>query len=317
MWRILAGRLSAALIILYSFGVCAQDFPIRSMRMVTGPPGGTGDFAARLIAQGLSVSLGQQVVVENQPAGVIPAQLVAKATPDGYTLFFYGSSLWTLELLQSVPYETVRDFLPITLTNRLPNILVVHPSSPVNSVAELIALAKARPGKLNYAMGGIGGTDHLSMELFKAMTGVNITQIPYRGTGPAIIALMANEAQLSISPAAAVSPHLKSGRLRGLAVTSAHPSLLAAGLPTVAMTVPGYEFTALYGIWAPARTPAILINRLNQEIVRFISRTEVKDQFLAVGADTVGSSPEEFASVIGADIVKWTKVIKEAGIRAN
>jgi tripartite-type tricarboxylate transporter receptor subunit TctC len=297
--------------------VFGQDFPGRSIRMVTGPTGGTGDFAARLVAQGLATSLGQQVVVDNQPAGVVPAQLVAKAAPDGYTLFFYGSSLWTLQLLQPVPYDTVRDFAPITMTNHPPNIVVTHPSLPVKSVAEVITMAKSRPGALNYASGGIGGSDHLSMELLKVMTGVNIVQVQYRGTGPALIALMGGEVQVGIAPASSVTPHLKSGRLKGIAVTSLQPSPLAPGLPTVAAVVPGYEFTSIYGVWAPARTPVAIVSRLNQEIVRYINRPDTKDKFLDVGSDTVGSSADEFSNVIAADIAKWAKVIKEAGIHAN
>ncbi|MBI3069132.1 MAG: tripartite tricarboxylate transporter substrate binding protein, partial [Betaproteobacteria bacterium] len=248
-----------------------QDYPNKPIRLVTAAPGGALDVAARLIARGLTGSLGQQVVVDNRGgSAVIAAEIVVKAPPDGYTLLFYASAVWLLPSLRdSVRYDPVRDFLPITLATRAPHILVVHPSVPVNSVKELIVLGKARPGELNYASGPTGSSIHRAAELFRAMAGVNIVRVPYKGSAQGLNDLIAGEVQLMFPTTASAMPHVKSDRLRALAVTSAEPSALAPGLPTVAASgVPGYEAVAMTGIWAPAKTPGAIIARLNQEIVR-------------------------------------------------
>ncbi|MBI3939178.1 MAG: tripartite tricarboxylate transporter substrate binding protein [Betaproteobacteria bacterium] len=309
---------SVGMMVLAAGVVSGQAYPNKPIRIVAPEAGGGGDFAARLIALGLSGSLGQQVIVENRggASGIIAGRTVAKAPPDGYTLLFYGSIFWIGALLQDVPYDPVADFSPITLATSSPNILVVHPSLPVNSVKELIALAKARPGELNYAS-TTGSTPHLAAELFKAMAGVNIVRIPYKGAGPALNDLIGGQVQLMFPVAAAVTPHVKSGRLRALAVTSVEPSELVRGLPTVAATVPGYESVQMTAMFAPAKTPATIINRLNQEIVQVLNRADVKEKFFNAGAKVVGGSPEQLMATMKSEMARLGKVIKDAGIRAE
>jgi tripartite-type tricarboxylate transporter receptor subunit TctC len=307
---------SASLTVLGSGMVCGQDYPNKPIRIVTGSVGGGGDFASRLIAQGIAGPLGQPVIIDNH--GNFAAEVVAKAPPDGHTLLLDSTSVWIGPLLQETPYDAVKDFSPITGAVILPNVLVVSPTLPVNSVKELIALAKARPGKLNYSAGSIGGSAHLSGELFKAMAGINMVAIPYKGGAPAITAVIAGEAQVNFPTTIAAAPHMKSGRLRVLAVTSAQPSALVPGVPTVAASgLPGYEAVSIYGMFAPARTPASIINRLNQEVVRVLNIAEVKERFFNSGEETIGSSPEQLAATVKSDIAKWGKVIKDAGIRAD
>ncbi len=316
--RSIAETVLVILTVLGAGTVCGQTYPTKPIRIVTSDPGAGNDFTARLIAQGLTVSLGKQVVVENRPAGVIPGEIVSKARPDGYTLLVYGNNLWIGQLLQNTPYDPVRDFSPITMISRAPNVLVVHPSVPANSVTELLALARSRPGELNYASGSIGSSSHLAAELFKHMGGVNMTWIPYKGGGPAMTALIGGQVQLSFGTAAAVAPHTKSGRLRALAVTSAQPSALLPGLPTIAASdLPGYESVAIYGIFAPAGTPESLINRLNREIVLVLNGADVKERLFNAGAEIVGGSPQEFAAAIKSDTIRVGKMIKDAGIRVD
>ncbi len=320
MQRFVVWMFSVGMMILGADVLTGQDYPSKPVRIVASEAGGAGDFAARLIAQGLTYSLGQQVIIENRGgSGVIPAEVVAKSAPDGYTLLFFASSLWLLPFIQdNVPYDPVRDFSPITLAIRSPNLIVVHPSLPVKSVKELIALAKAKPGELNYASGLTGSSSHLAAELFSSMAGVNIVRIPYKGIGPALTALIGGQVQLSFANASAVTPHIKSGKLRALAVTSPQPSVLFPGLPTVAASgLPGYESASIFGMFAPAKTPATLINRLNQETVRVLNRADMKERFFNVGVETVGSSPEDFAATMKSEMTRMGKVIKHAGIRAE
>jgi tripartite-type tricarboxylate transporter receptor subunit TctC len=220
-------------------------------------------------------------------------------------------------LRDNVPYDPVQDFSPITLAVRSPNLILLHPSLPVKSVKELIALAKARPGALNDASAGAGSSTHIAAELFKAMTGVNIVRVPYKGTGPAVTALISGEVQLMFATAGSAAPHLKSVRLRALAVTSAEPSTLFPGLPAVAATVPGYEGVSILGIFAPAKTPAAIINFLHQAIVQVLNRADVKEKFFSIGVETVGSSPDEFAAKVKSEMNRLGRVIKDAGIRAE
>ncbi len=316
--RFVAWMFSVGMIVLGIGAVCAQSYPAKPVRLVTAEPGGGNDFAARLIAPGLSSSLGQQVIVDNRPSGVIPGQIVSKAPPDGHTLLVSTGVVWLLPFMQSVPFDPVRDFSPITLAVSTPNILVVHPSLPVKTVKELIALGKARPGELDYASGALGSSSHLAAELFKAMAGVNMVRIPYRGAGPALLALISGQVQLMFATAGSAAAHVGSGRLRALAVTSAQPSALLPGLPPIAASgVPGYEAITLFGIFAPAGTPPTIINRLNQEIVRVLNSPEVREKFFKAGVEVVGSSPERFAAAIKSDMTRMGKVIKDAGIRAQ
>jgi len=298
-----------------------QSYPSKPIRLITAEAGGGNDFAARLIVQGLAGSLGQQMVVDNRggAGGIIAVELAARAQPDGYTLLLYANNIWLIPLLRSsVPYDPVRDFAPITWAAKSPNTVVVHPSLPVRSMEELIAYAKARPGELNYGSGGTGATTHLAVELFKSMTGVNIVRVPFKGNGPALNALIGGQVQLMFATAGAVAPHLKSGRLRALAVTSAQPSPLAPGLPTVAASgLPGYESISIYGVYAPARTPPAIVQRLNEVIVRVLGRAEVKEKFLASGVETVGSAPGDLAAIMKSEIARMGKVIRDAGLRED
>jgi tripartite-type tricarboxylate transporter receptor subunit TctC len=297
-----------------------HDYPNKPVRIVTADVGGATDVAARLIAQGLAGGLGQQVLVENRGGSVIiPAQVVAKAPPDGYTLLVYGSTIWLLPLMQDdVPYDPVRAFSPITLAVSMPTVLVVHPSLPAKSVKELIAFAKAKPGQLNYGSSGSGGVNHLSPELFKAMAGVDIVRVFYKAASTALNDVIGGQVHLMFPPTGSGMPHVKSGRLRALAVTSAQPTALAPGLPTMAASgLPGYESALLLGVFAPAGTPPTLITRLNREIVRVLNRPEVKERLFNAGAETIGGSPEHLVATVNADIARWGKVIKDAGIRAD
>ena len=228
-----------------------------------------------------------------------------------------GSSFYLVPfLVKAASWDPVKDFSAVTLAGTAPIIVLVHPSLPVKSIKELIALAQAKPGTLNYASGGTGGSLHLPVELFKSMTGVNIVRIDYKGTPPAVLAVLTGEVQLTFSPAGGAAPYLKSGKLRALAVTSAEPSALAPGVPTIAASgLPGFEALTLTSVFAPPKTPTTIINRLNQEIVRTLNQPDVKEKFLNVGVEVVGSSPQVLASTIKSEMTKWGKLISDLGIK--
>lgn len=241
--------------------LCAQDYPVKPIRIVTSGLGGSNDIAARLIAQGFTVSMGQQVIVENRGSGVIPGQVVSQAPPDGHTLLVAGGSFSIGPLLQKAPYDVVRDFLPISLVAMQPNILTVHPSMPVKSVKDLIALAKARPGELNYGSLGNGSSPHLAAELLKSMTGIDIVRVNYTNSATYFTDLLGGHLHFVIATASSVTPYAKAGKLKALAVTSPQPSTLAPGLPTMAASgLPGYEFVSITGSYAPAKTSSAIIN---------------------------------------------------------
>ena len=296
--------------------VLSQTYPNKPIRIVSNEAGGGNDIAMRLITPGLTGSLGQPVIVENRP-GLISAETVAKALPDGYTVLSAGSILWLRPFMQdNVRWDPVKDFSPITIVVTSPLILVVHPSLSAKSVQELIALAKARPGALNFSSGAPGTAVNLAAELFNAMAGVKIVGVIYKGTAPALTGLMGNEVQVSFPTVNGVAPLLKSGKLRPLAVTSPQPSALAPGLPTVAASgLPGYEAVSPIAVLAPAKTPTTVIGRLNQEIVRVINQTDVKEKLFNAGAEVVGNSPEQAADHIKAEMARLGKVIKDSGIR--
>jgi tripartite-type tricarboxylate transporter receptor subunit TctC len=295
----------------------AQTYPSRPIRIVTAPAGAGNDFMARVIAQGLSPSLGQQLVVDNRPAGLV-GELVAKAPPDGYTLMAIGSVLWLTPLLQdNVPYDTVKDFSPISLTSRSVNILVVHPSVAANSVKELVALARSKPGQLNYASGATGASNHLAAELFKSMAGIDLVRIPYKGSGPAVNDLLGGQIQVMFPTSAAGLPHVKSGRVRALGVTTLQPSALAPGLPTVAESVPGYESVVIYALFAPAKTPAAIIKRLHAELVQYLKSPLASERLFNAGVEAVASSPRELAAEVESETTRMGKLIKDARLRAN
>lgn len=308
-------------VVLIGAGIAhSQDFPSKPIRIVTIEVGGGNDNVARLIAQGLSSQVGQPVIVENRggASGIIAGETVVKAAPDGYTLLSISGSMWTLPFMQSVPYDPAKDLLPVSLAVSSPNILVVNPELPVKSVRELIALARAKPGALNYSTAGSGSSGHLSAELFKAMAGVDIVRISYKGGAAAMTDLVGGRVQVSFTSAASASSFVKSGKLRALAVTSAKSSELAPGLPPIATEgLPGYELISTYGVFAPARTPAAVIGRLNQGIVKSLQTADLKDKFFKTGAEIVASSPQEFAAVIQSDMSKLGKLIRDAGIKSD
>jgi len=303
---------------LLSAGVAyGQDYPNKLIRIITSPAGGDNDFIARIIGQSISSPLGQPVVIENRPTP-LAVESVAKALPDGYTLLLAGGQLTITPLLRKTSYDAVRDFAPITLPGSSPLILVVHPSLPVKSVRELIALAKARPGELNYGSTGIGGLLHLAGELFKAMAGINIVRISYKGSAEAVNNLLSGELHLILQPPFAVAPHVTSRKLRALAVTSGQPSVLAPGLPTVAASgLPGYEIGVVYGMFAPAKTPARLVDRLNRECVQVLNQPDVRQKFFDSGVESIGSSPAELAAFLKSEMARLGKVIKDVGLRAE
>lgn len=297
--------------------VAVQNYPTKPVRILATASGGLTDILARLIAPGLTANLGQQVIVDNRGNGVVAVEIVAKAAPDAYTLLVSSSAVWIVPLLRgNAAWDATTDFAPVTMAVRSPSVLVVHPSLPVKSPAELISLAKAKPGALNYAAGTIGATAHLAAELFKAMAGVDIVRVGYKGTGPSVNALIAGEVQVSFPNASSAMPHVKSGRLRALGVCSSRPSELAAGLPTVAATgLPGFESISPLGIWAPAKTNAALVNRLNREIVRVMRAPDVKERLFNAGMEVVAGTSREFAVAIETDAARMGKLIRDLNIR--
>jgi tripartite-type tricarboxylate transporter receptor subunit TctC len=299
----------------------AQNYPVKPIRMIAPAPGGENDVVARLIAQGLTNAWDEQVVVDNRGSagGSVAEELLARAPADGYTILFYSSGIWTAPILQSgFRYDVVRDFAPITAAASSPSMVVVHPSSAVGSVRDVIAMAKSAPGKLNYSSGGLGSANHLAAELFKFMASVNIVRIPYNGTGPALSALTSNQVQLMFPAVGSVAPYVKAGRLKALAVTSREPSPLAPGVPTVAASgVPGYESVATSGLFAPLKTPAPVIVRLNRAIVQLLSGGDTKEKLFNSGLEAAGSTPNEFAARIKSEVERLTKVVKAANIRAD
>ena len=315
--RLLISISSAAAVMVGADIVSAQTFPSKPIRIVTSGAGGGSDFDARIIAQGISGPLGQPVIVDNRGSGAVAAEIVSRSPPDGHSLLINGSALWILPIMRKAPYE-LADFSPISLLEWSVNLVAVHPSLPVKSVKELIDLARAKPGLLNYASTTVGSRPHLSAELLKSMAGVNIVHVPYKGNALAVAALISGEAQLFISDVGLLMPHVKSGKIRALAVTSAKPTALAPGMPTVADTgLPGYETTGMTGMYARANTPRQIINRLNQEIVKMLNRPDIRQRFLDSGLEVVASSPEELAAYMKADMSSMAKVIKEAGIKVE
>jgi len=296
----------------------AQRYPDKPIRVLCSEAGGNNDIAARLVTQGIAARLGQPLIVDNRPNGVIAPDIVAKAAPNGYTLLVYNNGFWLGPLVQKSPYDPVKDFAPVSLIAVAPSIFVVPPTVPAKSIKELIALAKSRPGELNYASTGPGSSSYLAAELFKAMAGVDLLSVPYKGAALAINDLIADRVQLMIPPATATLPHVKSGRLRALAVTGTEPSALYPGVPTVAASgLPGYEMAARTGIFAPARTPAAIISRINQEVARFLNTAEAKERFSALGVEAASSTPEEFGNMVKSEIAKIAKVVKSASIQAQ
>jgi len=312
-----AQTIAAALAIICA-PASAQTYPTKPVRLVTQAVGGGIDFTARLLAYGLTERLGQQVIVDNRGGTNVAPQTVAKGTPDGYTLLVHNNTVWIAPILEDVPYDHEKELAPITLTSRAPNVLVIHPSLGVNSVKELIAKAKAAPGEINYASGPIGASNHIAAELFKAMAGVNLTRIGYKGGGPAFNDVLAGQVKVMFASAGTIAGHVKSGKLRALGVSSLEPSPLAPGMPTIAsLGVPGFTSEAIYGFWAPAKTPPAIIARLNQESVRILQSPEVKEKFFAAGVQAIGTTAEQFGAEIKGEHARLSKLFKAAGVRST
>ncbi len=306
-----------------AFPALSQTFPAKPIRIVVGyPPGGGSDLAARLVARGLSDRLGQQVQVDNRPgaSGLIANELVAKAAPDGYTLLLANSSFsYIPAMYRNLEVDMKRDFAPIALVGDALYVLVTHPSVPARSVRELMTLAKAQPGRLNYGSGGAGGSSHLAMELLKSMTGINVVHVPYKGNAPATTATIAGEVDMSMNPIPPVLPYLQSGRLRALATTGAKRSYALPAVPAVAESgIPGYECGSWFGFMAPAKTPAAIVNKLSDEILALLKSHDFDEKLQSsVGAEPMGMPAQEFARFFARDIEKWDKIIKALGIRGD
>jgi len=300
----------------------ADAYPQRPVRLIVPyPPGGAGDIVGRMLAAKLTEGLQQQVVVDNRGGGgqLIATELAAKAPPDGHTLFLASATHGINPgLRKKLPYNSIKDFSPITLVAESPLVFVAHPSLGVGSIQELIAAAKSRPGRINYASSGPGTGGHLSVELLKWMTGIDMVHIPYKGAGPALIDLIGGQVQVMCTSPLPALPHVKSGRLRGLAMTGRSRSRAAPEIPTVAESgVPGYESSLWYALLAPARTPQPIIARLHSETARILRLPEVTEQLLSQGAEPIGSNPQELAKFLAAEINRWTQVIEQAKIRAE
>ena len=318
MYKLIQRPFVIALVLTAASTAQAQSFPAKPIRIITSGVGGAGDVASRLVAQGIAPALGQQVIVDNRASGPIPVEVTLKSPADGYTLMLYGSSVWLGPYLRANAPDPLRDFAPISLAATAPNILVVHPSLPVKNVKEFVALAKARPGALNYGTTGIGSSPHLAAELFQAMAGVQFVRISYKGAGAALTDLIGGQIQLSFATASSVSPHLKTGRLRALGVSSARESILLPGLTTIAAAgLPGYESSSLQGVFAPAGVPAPILQKLSQEIMRYLHSSDAREKFLAVGVEVVGSTPEQFTAAMKTEMSRMGKVIRDAGIRED
>ena len=305
-------------VMLGSTCACAQDYPsAKPIRILTSQSGSGSDIVARIIADRLPASFGQRAVVDNR--GILAPEITAKSPPDGYTVLFYSTPLWVSPLMHDTAlWDPVKDFVPVMLAVNAPNILVVHPSLPVKSVKELLALAKAKPGALNYGSGSAGSSSHLAAELFNAIAHVNIVRIPYRGVGPALLGLLGGHVQVMFPSASSALPYMKSGRVRALAVASAKPSALVPGLPTVAAAgMAGYQADTPLGVFMPAGAAPSVIERFNQALAGVLNTADVKKLVTAQGSEVVASSPAEFAATLRSEIARWSKLIKTKGLRED
>jgi tripartite-type tricarboxylate transporter receptor subunit TctC len=315
-------RLPALLlaVLISSAGVC-QAFPEKPVRFVVGfTPGGPSDILARALGQKLAERWSQQVVIDNRPGagGNLAAEAVAKSAPDGHTWLLGNNSILATNqsLYRSLPYDPVKDFAPVALVAIQPNILVVNPSVPATSVSELISYLKKNPGKTNYASSGSGAAAHLAGELFKAMAGVDIVHVPYKGAQPALTDVIGGQVQMMFATSASVIPYIKAGRLRALAVTTAQRSASVPELPTVAEAgVPGFEATTWHGVVVPAATDFSIIKKLNQDIVTVLNSTDLKEKLNNLGAEIATGTPKDFADYIARETPKWAKVVKDSGAR--
>jgi len=313
--------LPGVLLMMLAEVVWAQMYPARPIRLVVPfPAASPSDVLGRMVGQRYAEVLGQPVIIDNRPgaAGVVGAETVAKAAPDGYTLLMGGTGALAINpgLRANMPYDPQKDFAPVSLFASVPFILVVSPSLPANSVRELVALAKAKPRQLNYASSGNGSPTQLAAALFNTLTGTEMTHVPYKGTGPATVDLISGQTHLMFSGITVLMPHVKAGRLRGIAVASAHRSALLPALPTLIDSgVPGFTAATWTGVLAPRGTPVAIVSRLHGEVVRMLTENGTRERLAGLGADPVGNTPEEFRVYIRDELTKWVKVIKAAGIK--
>ena len=318
--RLATSLVAAGVLAISPMTASAQDYPSKSVKIIVPfAPGGTTDMLARVVAQQLSESLGQSVIVENKPGAAtnIGADTVAKAAPDGHTLLM-GTLAVVVNpaMFPSMPYAWDKDLHPVTMIGFVPNLLVVNPSLPVNSVAELISYGKANPGKLTFGSAGSGGAVHLSGELFKIMSGIDMVHVPYKGSAPAVTDLIGGRLDLMFDNLPSVLPHVRSGKLRGLAVTSPKASSAAPDFPSIADSgLPGYEMLPWNGIFAPAGTPEHIVSRLHVEIKKILSKPEVKEQLGSRGVELVGDTPQEFAAFLKRESQRWQDLVRKAGIK--
>ncbi len=295
----------------------ANQYPTRRVVLVTSGVGGSIELGARLLAAGLTAGLNQPVIIDNVPSDTLRNQTVANAQPDGYTLLYSGENLWVSPLFESrVPYDPFKDFAPISLVQSVPQVLTVHPSLPVKSVKELIALAKSNPGQLNFAVAAPSGAGTLATTMFAHMAGIKIVQIPYKSVATRMSGFLAGEVEVHIATAAGIVPYMKSGKVRILGVASEKPSPLVPGVPTIAQTLPGYEAVSDAGLFAPGKTPATIISRLNREVTAVMKRQDVRERFINAGMEPIGSSPEQFTKDMRTEVDKLSRLIKETGLRA-
>jgi len=300
----------------------AQPYPSRPIRIIVPQsPGASTDITARLVAQGLNDVLKQPVIVDNRPgsSGIAGTEMVARAAPDGYTLMVVASSFSINPALdRKLPYDSIRDFTTVTQLSKFPNMLVAHPSTPVKTLQDVIALARAKPGQVTYASAGVATGTHMTAELLRYMTKIDLLHVPYKGGGPALTAAMGGQTQLLIGTSVGLLPHTRSGKVRAIAVTSAKRSAAAPEVPTFAESgVPGYEHEPWNGMFGPAGMPKPVLAKINAEVIRVLNAPEARKVLEGDGADVVGSTPEQFGAVLKAEIAKWTKVAKAANIKAE
>jgi tripartite-type tricarboxylate transporter receptor subunit TctC len=315
-----AVMLTAALISTGTTSALAQNYPTRPIRLVVASsPGGASDILARTLAQKMTEDLGQQVVVDNRggASGVIGTDIVAKAVPDGYTLLIIQPSLTiNPSMIRKLPYDTIKDFTPVSLVVDAAQIMTCNPSVAAKSVKELIALAKAKPGTLNFGSPGVGTSPHLTAELFKLQAGVDMPQVLFKGSGPAFISLISGEVQVKLSTVISAMPHVKSGKVRALGVTTKKRVAIFPDVPTIAESaLPEFDTSQWFGILGPARLPPAIVKRLNTSLSRATADPQVKERLVGQGVEVVNSTPEEFAAVIKRELTQWAKVIKAAGIQ--
>jgi tripartite-type tricarboxylate transporter receptor subunit TctC len=322
MYRLGFSIVCAAITFAASPAASAQSYPAKPIRFIVPfAPGGGNDILGRVVALKLHEAFGVSVVVDNRggAGGTIGTDITAKSPPDGYTLLINNVSLAVnVTLYPKLPYDTLKDLEPVSLVGRQPNILVVHPSLPVKTVKELIALARAKPGQLAYGSGGIGSSSHLSAELLKLITKVDLVHVPYKGMGPALVDLVAGQTQLCMATMASALPHVKSGRIRALAVSTAQRVSVVPDVPTmIEAGIRDFDYSTWYGIVVPAGTPQAVIARLHGELAKILATADVKEKFNAQGVDPASTPPQEFKAYLKSEVDKWAKVVKASGMKVN